>query len=119
MTFEQIMEIFKDHFEIDKDIEVVNFRHGYQIFVWGEKQNKYIPDAELITTREELFESILDEIERFYELKYHELESGKLCDESKNKINAIINRYKNAAKKYKISRFCLLTCQNRLMHLVY
>lgn len=41
MTFEKIMEVFKEQFEIDKDIEVARFRRGYQ-FLFGIIKSRHI-----------------------------------------------------------------------------
>lgn len=95
MTFEKIMEIFKEQFEIDKDIEAVKFRRGYQIFIWDDKQHDYIPNAELIPTLDELFEKLLDETRAFYEMKYRDSETEMIDDEHCKIIDDIIENLKS------------------------
>ena len=95
MTFEKIMEIFKKQFEIDKDIEVAKFRKGYQIFIWDDKKQAYIPNAELIHSEEQLFSELLEETRRFYEWKYQYSSAGETPDNHKKEISSIINELKN------------------------
>lgn len=95
MTFEKIMEIFKPQFEIDKDIEVAKFRRGYQIFIWDDKKQAYIPNAELIHSEKQLFNELLEETKRFYEWKYRNSVTGKIDDEHKKEAEAIISELKS------------------------
>lgn len=95
MTFEKIMEIFKEQFEIDKDIEVAKFRRGYQIFIWDNKKQAYIPNAELIHSEERLFSELLEETRRFYEWKYRDPKSNQIDSENSIKIECIINKIKS------------------------
>lgn len=95
MTFEKVIEIFKEQFEIDKDIEVANFRRGYQIFIWDSRQECYIPNDELIQTPERLFEELLDETRRFYKIKYRKPGTETVDDVHKLEIERIIAELKN------------------------
>lgn len=94
MTFEKIMEVFKEQFEIDKDIEVARFRRGYQIFIWDNKKQAYIPNAELIQSEEKLIDELLDETRRFYELRYRNSVTDEMDDNCNIKIENIINELK-------------------------
>lgn len=86
MTFEKILETFKEQFEIDKNIEVVKFRRGYQIFVWDERKQAYIPNAELIKTPETLLKKLIEETETYYILKYSEHEAEQYIKKIKKNI---------------------------------
>lgn len=94
MTFETVIEIFKEQFEIDKDIEVAKFRRGYQIFIWDSKKEAYVANNLLLQTPEELFDELIKETIRYYEIKYRNTTTEKVDEKHKKKIDLIISSLK-------------------------
>lgn len=69
-TFEDIIELFKEYLEIDGCVEIVELKHGYQIFVWDEIAGEYYFEEKLIHTPEELYSKLIKEMELFGKIKY-------------------------------------------------
>lgn len=41
LTFEMVLEVFKDYLEEDTDCEVVLTKHGYTVMQWDEKSKTW------------------------------------------------------------------------------
>lgn len=90
MTYEQIMEVFKEQLEICKNLEVASFRQGYQIFMWSEEEEIYMPVFSPLKTPQELFDSLLDITKAFYEIEYENPDTGEISEIHRIIIDKII-----------------------------
>ena len=97
MTFEKVLEIFKEQIKLDNNMEIIKFRHGYRIFIWDNIEQDYHPNGELITSPRELFNALLYETEHFLELKYTDPSTDRLDEIHKSEIKRIVSDLKNAA----------------------
>ncbi len=101
MNYENVFELFREQFETDKDIEVVHFKRGYQIFVWDHAQEAYSPHGELINNPEKLYVELLDETKRYYEFKYRNAETGIVDEEQRKIINKILKEIEEKSVRFR------------------
>ena len=66
MRFEQVLEIFRDYMELDKELEVVKTKKGYLRIIWYDNL-PYCEDGYLCQTPEELFDRLLEDCQSFHE----------------------------------------------------
>ena len=70
LTFEKVLEIFKDYLALDKELEVCKSRYGYIRVEFDEISG--IPDycsGVVCRTPEELFDVLLDDLQGYEEIK--------------------------------------------------
>lgn len=67
MTYEKVLEIFKDYLERDKDEEVVITSRGYVRFQWAGDFD-FCDDGVLVHTPEELFDLLLEDCQSLEEI---------------------------------------------------
>lgn len=68
LTFEQVLEIFKDYLETDDEVEVLLTKRGYLRIVWP-GDFSFCDDGKLCRTPEELFDLLLEDCQSYYELE--------------------------------------------------
>lgn len=68
LTFEQVLEIFKDYLEMDEEVEVLLTKRGYLRIVWP-GNFPFCDDGKLCQTPEELFDLLLEDCQSYYELE--------------------------------------------------
>lgn len=95
MTFENIIDIFSEHLKNDENIEIVKVKKGYLHLYWDKVTNDY--NHTLITSFDELYESLLSDVESYYKyeskMKFsNEEERDKFI---KNLQDIYYNKYKN------------------------
>ena len=66
MTFEKVLEVFKDYLQQDQLYEVVSTRHGYTLMAWEPARSAWY-SAEYMATPEILMDSLLDAYANFME----------------------------------------------------
>ena len=59
LTFEKVLDVFRDYLAEDKSYEVVNTSQGYTVLSWDERQGVWY-DAQLMETPEALRDILLD-----------------------------------------------------------
>ncbi|MDE7220643.1 MAG: hypothetical protein K2O45_13660 [Oscillospiraceae bacterium] len=59
LTFEKVLEVFKEYLQQDPLYEVVFTRHGYTLMAWEPARNNWY-SAEYMATPEILVDSLLD-----------------------------------------------------------
>lgn len=91
LTFEQVLEIFKDYLEKDDEVEVLLTKRGYLRIVWP-GDFPFCDDGKLCRTPEELFDLLLEDCQSYYEL---ELTKGRreLTPKDTEQINAKCRPY--------------------------
>lgn len=94
MTFEKVMEIFKNYLEEDKDIEVVKLNHGYYIFVWDSKKANYVINNQLIQSPKELFDELYAEAKIYYESMFKNKSTDIIEEMQKHIIDEMLNDLK-------------------------
>lgn len=67
MTFEKVLAIFAEHLKNDDNVEVVKVKKGYLHLYWDKVRQDY--DALLLTTLEELFKVLLDDVAGYYKFE--------------------------------------------------
>ncbi len=65
MTFEKILTIFSEHLKNDENIEIIKVKKGYLHLYWDKVCKDY--QAILLTTFEDLFNKLLDDVESYYQ----------------------------------------------------
>lgn len=93
ITYEKVMEEFKDYLEMDKDLEVVKLKHGYYLFIWDDVRNKYYYDDILIRNTEQLIDALIDELETFYKINYG-IEPKKIIDKQQADFEIYMKKIK-------------------------
>ncbi len=66
LTFEKVLEVFKDYLQQDPLYEVVSTRHGYTLMAWEPVRNQWY-SAEFMATPEILLDSLLNAYYTFRE----------------------------------------------------
>ena len=66
MTFEKVLEVFRDYLQQDQLYEVVSTRHGYTLMAWEPERSQWY-SAEIMTTPEDLMDGLLDAYANFRE----------------------------------------------------
>ena len=66
MTFEKVLEVFKDYLQQDQLYEVVFTRHGYTLMAWEPLRSTWY-SAEYMATPEILMNGLLDAYANFME----------------------------------------------------
>ncbi len=68
LTFENVMEVFKDYLDGDEMYEIVSTSHGYTIMEWDSKMEDW-SDSRLCKTPQDMFCELLDCYTGFLEYK--------------------------------------------------
>ena len=68
LTFEKVLDVFKDYLAADDMFEVVMTHHGYAVLAWDERAKDWV-DINACPTSEDLRDALLDGYENFTE--YH------------------------------------------------
>lgn len=66
LTFEKVLEVFKDYLSQDNVVEVVNTKRGYTVMIWEEKDEQWF-GVEHCKTPELLRDALLDSYRDFSE----------------------------------------------------
>lgn len=86
LTFEKVLDVFKDYLAADDMFEVVLTHHGYAVRAWDERAKDWV-DINSCPTPEDLRDALLDGYENFTE--YHiTYGKRKLTEADKAIINA-------------------------------
>lgn len=89
MTFEKVLEVFKEYLSQDDVLEVVNTRRGYTVMLWEEKEEQWF-GVEHCKTPELLRDALLE--------GYHDFSEQQLTHNRRDLTNAetldIQSRYK-------------------------
>ncbi len=93
MTFENIMELFKEYFEIDKNIEVMKLKHGYYIFVWDDKKQAYYSNKQLIQSPQRLFDELYSEAEVYYKTLLNNTTDDNIKSFVYDKLNMLKQKF--------------------------
>ena len=97
ITYEKVMEEFKEYLEMDEDLEVVKLKHGYYLFIWDEVRKEYFFDTEVIRTDGQLIDALIDEMETFYKIRYGSNVNTKIIDKKQAEFEKFMKKIK---KKY-------------------
>lgn len=68
MTFEQVLEIFKDYLATDTEIEIVQTSRGYLRIVWAGRL-PYCDDTCICETPERMFDRLLEDCQSYHEAR--------------------------------------------------
>jgi len=96
LTFENVMEVFKDYLNEDNMYEIVSTSHGYTIMEWDRTMEDW-SDSRLCKTPQDMFNELLDCYTGFLEYKatYGKTDS---TENVKNKVNdqrkAFLDRFR-------------------------
>ena len=66
LTFEKVMEVFKDYLQQDALYEVVFTSHGYTLMAWEPERSQWY-SAEYMATPKDLMDNLLDTYANFRE----------------------------------------------------
>ncbi len=66
LTFEQVLEIFKDYLAQDDEVEVVQTKRGYLRLTWA-GEFPFCDEGQLCETPEALFDVLLEDCQNYYE----------------------------------------------------
>lgn len=69
LTFERVLEVFKDYLSQDDVLEVINTKRGYTVMLWDEKDGQWF-GVEHCKTPEYLTDILLDGYADFLEQGY-------------------------------------------------
>ncbi len=86
LTFENVMEVFKDYLDEDNMYEIVSTSHGYTIMEWDSKMEDW-SDSRLCKTPQDMFSELLDCFTGFLEYKATNGEIG-FTENIESEINA-------------------------------
>lgn len=68
MTFEQVLEIFRDYLAQDAEIEIVKTSRGYLRIVWAGRL-PFCDDASVCETPELMFDRLLEDCQGYHEAR--------------------------------------------------
>lgn len=72
LTFEKVLDVFRDYLAEDKSYEVINTSQGYTVLSWDERQRAWY-DAQLTETPEALRDILLG---NYYEYLAYKMTKG-------------------------------------------
>ena len=84
LTFEKVMEVFKDYLAEDTRYEIVMTSHGYTVLEWDSIANTWIGEK-LCATPEIMRDVLLDNFTGYMEYKAI-IESGEVTETEQAKI---------------------------------
>ena len=67
LTYEKVLEIFKDYLEQDKEIEVLVSRRGHVLIEWAGSFD-FLDGGRLCSSPEDLFDALLDSSQGYEEI---------------------------------------------------
>lgn len=79
MTFEKVLEVFKEYLSQDEVLEVVNTKRGYTVMLWEEKEEQWF-GVEHCKTPELLRDALLE--------GYHDFAEQQLTHNRRDLTNA-------------------------------
>lgn len=85
MTFEKVLEVFKDYLAEDTRYEIVMTSHGYTLLEWDSKANTWVGE-ELCATPEIMRDVLLDSFTGY--LEYKALADGEISEAEQARIAA-------------------------------
>lgn len=68
LTFEQVLEIFKDYLAQDNEVEVIQTKRGYLRITWA-GDFPFCDEGQLCETPEILFDVLLEDCQNYYEVE--------------------------------------------------
>ena len=86
LTFEKVMEVFKDYLAEDTRYEIVMTSHGYTVLEWDSRANTWAGE-ELCATPEIMRDVLLDDFTGYMEYKAI-IASGEVSEIERAKILA-------------------------------
>ena len=86
LTFEKVMEVFKDYLTEDTRYEIVMTSHGYTVLEWDSRANTWAGE-ELCATPEIMRDVLLDDFTGYMEYKAI-IASGEVSEIARAKILA-------------------------------
>lgn len=86
LTFEKVMEVFKDYLTEDTRYEIVMTSHGYTVLEWDSRANTWAGE-ELCATPEIMRDVLLDDFTGYMEYKAI-IASGEVSEIERAKILA-------------------------------
>lgn len=69
MTYERVLEVFKDYLSADKDSELLNTSRGYLVLYWESCHNTWVT-ARLVQEPEELRDILRERYEEFQSYQF-------------------------------------------------
>lgn len=90
MTFEKVLEVFKEYLAEDTDCEVVLTKHGYTVMQWDENSKSWY-GVEYCVTPEDLREELLSSY-RMSEAEKLTKAKRELTEEEMEKIQALCQK---------------------------
>lgn len=89
LTYEKVLEVFKEYLEEDNSCEVVNTSRGHAVMMWDDRMKKWY-DVKAAPTPEALRDVLLDNYNGY--LTYKMTDEGRrneLTEQEKREIEAI------------------------------
>ncbi len=86
LTFEKVLEVFKDYLVEDTRYEIVMTSHGYTVLEWDSRANTWAGE-ELCATPEIMRDVLLDDFTGYMEYKAI-LATGRVSEADQARINA-------------------------------
>jgi len=68
LTFEQVLEIFKDYLAQDNEVEVIRTKRGYLRITWA-GDFPFCDEGQLCKTPEILFDVLLEDCQNYHEVE--------------------------------------------------
>lgn len=96
LTFEKVLEVFKDYFEKDTICEVVQTKRGYTIMYWEEKDEQWY-GVEHCKAPEEMMNILLDGYADYLEQGYTK-NRRDLTDDEQAAIKSYCNKMRENCK---------------------
>lgn len=84
LTFEKVMEVFKDYLTEDTRYEIVMTSHGYTVLEWDSRANTWAGE-ELCATPEIMRDVLLDDFTGYLEYKAI-IASGEISEAEQTRI---------------------------------
>ena len=89
LTFEKVLEVFKEYLDEDKSCAVVNTSRGYTVMVWDNRQKEW-DSSQIAPSPEALRDILLDNYESYLIYKMtDECKRDNLKDREREEIGAM------------------------------
>lgn len=92
LSFERVLEAFREHLTEDTGVEVVLTRHGYTYLTWDDRRENW-DTAEICLTPEALLDRLIGAVESY--------EQCRLLDGTRDPTDAERKAFVEAAERYR------------------
>lgn len=92
LSFERVLEAFREHLTEDTSVEVVPTRHGYTYLTWDDRRENW-DTAEICLTPEALLDRLIGAVESY--------EQCRLLDGTRDPTDAERKAFVEAAERYR------------------